>query len=71
MSTSGIEPLVLVVEDDPQMRRFLRTALISNGFRIVEAETAAEALALAPGHNPDLVLLDLGLPDGDGIDVTR
>jgi two-component system KDP operon response regulator KdpE len=71
VNASGTEPLVLVVEDDPQMRRFLRTALNSNGFRIVEAETAGEALALAPGHNPDLVLLDLGLPDGDGIDVTR
>ena len=64
-------PLVLVVEDEAQMRRFLRAALGANGFRIVEAETAAQALALAPSHNPEMILLDLGLPDGDGLDVTR
>ncbi len=64
-------PLVLVVEDEVQMRRFLRAALGANGFRLVEAGTASEALSLAPGHNPDVVLLDLGLPDGDGLDVTR
>jgi two-component system, OmpR family, KDP operon response regulator KdpE len=45
--------------------------LSSNGFRLVEAVTAREALALAPGHNPELFLLDLGLPDGDGLDLTR
>ena len=65
------EPLVLIVEDDTQMQRFLRAALSANGFRHLEAVSAAEALALAPSHNPDLVLLDLGLPDGDGLDVTR
>jgi two-component system KDP operon response regulator KdpE len=64
-------PLVLVVEDEPQMRRFLRPLLSSHGFRLVEAETAAEAQALATSHNPELVLLDLGLPDGDGKDVIK
>jgi two-component system, OmpR family, KDP operon response regulator KdpE len=63
--------VVLVVEDEAQMRRFLRAALVANGFRTIEAATAAEALSLAPSHNPGLVLLDLGLPDGDGLDVTR
>ncbi len=63
--------LVLVVEDETQMRRVLRSSLISNGHRCIEAETAAQALMMASSHNPDLILLDLGLPDGDGIDVTR
>lgn len=69
MTESG--PVVLVVEDEQQMRRFLRAALQAQGYRVMEAETGSEALALAPGHNPQLVLLDLGLPDLDGIEVTR
>ena len=69
MSDGG--PLVLVVEDEPQMRRFIRASLTAHGYRLVEAETAAEAHRLATSHNPELVLLDLGLPDGDGLDVTR
>ena len=68
---SAKERLVVIAEDDPQLRRFLRTSLASRGFRIVEAETASQALALAGSHNPDLILLDLGLPDGDGIDVVQ
>jgi two-component system KDP operon response regulator KdpE len=64
-------PLVLVIEDEPQMRRFLRPALEGQGYRVVEATTASEAMVLASSHNPDLVILDLGLPDGDGVDVTR
>jgi two-component system KDP operon response regulator KdpE len=69
MSHQG--PLVLVVEDEPPMRRFLRAALGARGFRVLEAATAAEATLLASGHNPDLVLLDLGLPDLDGIELVR
>ena len=64
-------PVVLIIEDEPQMRRFLRPALESQGYRVVEAATAAEGLVHASSHNPDLVLLDLALPDGDGVDVTR
>jgi len=64
-------PLVLVVEDEPQMRRFLRATLASHGYRVVEAATAAQGVAQATAHNPDIVLLDLGLPDGDGLEVTR
>ena len=62
---------VLIVEDEIQMRRFLRTALGAQDYRILEAETAREALVLAASHNPEIVLLDLGLPDEDGIEVTR
>jgi two-component system, OmpR family, KDP operon response regulator KdpE len=60
-------PLVLVVEDEPQMRRFLRASLGVQGFRLLEATTAAEAMVQATTHNPELVLLDLGLPDEDGL----
>jgi two-component system, OmpR family, KDP operon response regulator KdpE len=64
-------PLVLIVEDDSQMRRFLRASLTSHAFGVVEAASAREAVALATSHNPELVLLDLGLPDDDGIALTR
>jgi two-component system KDP operon response regulator KdpE len=64
-------PTVLLVEDETAMRRFLRAALTTSGFRLVEATTAHEALALATSHNPELVLMDLGLPDGDGLTLTR
>jgi len=71
MTAAATDPLVLVVEDEPQMRRFLRASLTSHGFRLLEAGTAQEALALATSHNPEMILLDLGLPDGDGIALTR
>lgn len=61
----------LVVEDEAPMRRFLRTTLSSNGFAVIEASTAREALAMFSSHRPDFVILDLGLPDGDGLVVTR
>jgi two-component system KDP operon response regulator KdpE len=64
-------PLVLLIEDEPQMRRFLRTALDANDYRLVEAETAKEGLAQAAARNPDVILLDLGLPDRDGLQVAR
>jgi two-component system KDP operon response regulator KdpE len=59
-------PLLLVVEDEPQMRKFLRASLRANGYRLVEAETGEEGLRHAAAYNPDIVLLDLGLPDLDG-----
>ena len=68
---SANDPLVLVVEDEPQMRRFLRAALTARPFRLIEATTLSEATIAATSHNPELVLLDLGLPDGDGIELTR
>jgi hypothetical protein len=64
-------PLILLVEDEPQLRRFLRPMLRAAGYRVIEAETAAEGVMQASTHCPDLILLDLGLPDGDGIEVTR
>jgi two-component system KDP operon response regulator KdpE len=64
-------PLILLIEDEPQMRRFLRAALGGHDYRLVEAATAKEGLAHAAGRNPDVILLDLGLPDADGLEVTR
>jgi two-component system KDP operon response regulator KdpE len=64
-------PLVLVVEDEPQMRRFLRASLETHGYRLVECATGADALAQAAARSPDVILLDLGLPDLDGLEVTE
>jgi two-component system KDP operon response regulator KdpE len=64
-------PVVLLIEDEPQMRRFLRAALGDQEYHLVEASTAREGLAQAAGRNPEIILLDLGLPDADGLDVTR
>ena len=64
-------PLILLIEDEPQMRRFLRSALPAHEYRLVEAATMQDGLAQAASRNPDLILLDLGLPDGDGLDATR
>jgi len=60
---------VLVIEDELQIRRFLRASLSAEGFTVLEAETARDGLAQATRHLPDLILLDLGLPDADGITV--
>jgi two-component system KDP operon response regulator KdpE len=68
---SALEPLVLVIEDEMPMRRFLRAALSARKFRVAEAGTAQEGLVAITAAPPDVVLLDLGLPDADGIDVTR
>jgi two-component system KDP operon response regulator KdpE len=62
--------LILLIEDEPQMRRFLRITLQSNGYRLVETETGNDGLIQAASRNPDVVLLDLGLPDMDGLEVT-
>ena len=64
-------PLVLIIEDEPHMRRLLGSMLRGNGFQIVEAASAREGLMQAAGRNPEIILLDLGLPDRDGRDVTR
>lgn len=63
--------LVLLVEDEIQMRRFLKIALESEGYRLVETETAVDGLSQAASRNPDAVLLDLGLPDMDGLEFIR
>jgi two-component system KDP operon response regulator KdpE len=64
-------PIILVVDDEPQMLRFLRASLVAHGYRLLEAMTGADALARAADGKPDVVLLDLGLPDLDGLEVTR
>ena len=61
-------PVVLVVEDEKQIRQFVRAALEQEGCRVHEAGTSAQGLVEAGQQNPDLLVLDLGLPDGNGID---
>lgn len=63
--------LIVLIEDEPQMRRFLRITLQGHGYRLVEAATGHEGLTEVATRNPDIVLLDLGLPDIDGIEVTK
>jgi two-component system, OmpR family, KDP operon response regulator KdpE len=65
------DPCVLVVDDEPAIRRLLRTSLGAQSWRVAEAATGAAALRAAKDSNPDVVLLDLGLPDMDGLDVIR
>jgi two-component system KDP operon response regulator KdpE len=64
-----LRPTILVIEDEPQMLRFLRALIGSHGYALLEAETGREALALASSHRPDLIVLDLGLPDVEGLDL--
>jgi two-component system KDP operon response regulator KdpE len=61
-------PIALLVEDEPQIRRFVRSALEREGWHIVESETMQRGLIDAGTRKPDLIILDLGLPDGDGVD---
>ena len=65
------EPCVLVADDEPAIRRLLRTSLGAQGWRVLEAASGAETLALAGRGHADVLLLDLGLPDTDGLDVIR
>ena len=62
---------ILLIEDEPQMHRFLRTSLTSHGYAFLAAVTLREGLQILTTQNPDVVLLDLGLPDGNGIDFIR
>lgn len=62
-------PVALLVEDEPQVRRFVRTALEAEGWRVHEAETLKRGLADAASRKADLLIVDLGLPDGDGVDL--
>ncbi len=63
------DPVIIVIEDDLSIRRFLRTGLSALGFSVFEAETGKQGIIEVGVRKPDLVILDLGLPDMDGIDV--
>jgi two-component system, OmpR family, KDP operon response regulator KdpE len=65
------EVTVLLIEDEAEIRRFLRTSLPARGYRLYEATTGSDGLAQAKARNPDIILLDLGLPDVDGTEVIR
>jgi two-component system KDP operon response regulator KdpE len=62
---------VLVVDDEHQIRRYLRAALGAQGYEVLEAASVQEAITIATSARPDLVILDLGLPDGDGLSVVQ
>ncbi|MDY0011607.1 MAG: two-component system response regulator KdpE [Rhodocyclaceae bacterium] len=64
---SNPDPMILLVEDEPEIRRFVRSALEAEGCKVAEAETMGRGLIEAGTRRPDLVILDLGLPDGDGV----
>lgn len=64
-------PLILVVEDESPIRRFVREALVSEGCRVLEAGSRDAGLLAAGEHRPELVVLDLGLPDGDGVEFVE
>jgi two-component system KDP operon response regulator KdpE len=68
---TALDTKVLVVDDEPAIRRLLKTSLRPQGYDVAEAETGAQALAGVRDGEPDLLILDLGLPDMDGIDVIR
>ncbi len=69
--SSELKPLVLVVDDELQMRRLLRVCLEGNGYRVLEAASGAQALTEAAQRKPEVVVLDLGLPDMDGVSVLK
>jgi two-component system KDP operon response regulator KdpE len=68
---SAPAPAAVVVEDDPHIRRFVHEALEAEGWNVFEAETVKQGVVEAGTRKPDLVIVDLGLPDGDGVDVIR
>jgi len=65
------DPVVVLIEDEPQIRRFLRTTLTHQGYRLFEAGTGADGLVEVASRQPDVTIVDLGLPDIDGLEVIR
>ena len=65
------KPLILVVEDDPSVRNLITTTLKTNDYRYVVAPNGSAAIMEATSHNPEIILLDLGLPDMDGVQVIQ
>lgn len=68
---SKTDPVIIVIEDDPAIRKFLRTSLATQGFSVFEAETGKQGIVEAGMRKPDLLILDLGLPDMDGVAVIQ
>src|SRR5207237_3139538 len=66
-----LRPTILVIEDDPSLKKFLRITLQSQSYTVIEATRGEEGIRHAAASRPDLVILDLGLPDLDGIEVAR
>ena len=64
-------PIAILIEDEPQIRRFVRVALEAEGWQVFEADTAMRGLMEAGTRKPDLLIVDLGLPDSDGLEVIR
>ena len=64
-------PVVVLIEDEAQIRRFLRAALVGSGFRLFEAATGESGVVETATRQPEIVILDLGLPDIDGLEVIR
>jgi len=62
---------IIVIEDETQIRRFLRTSLTSEGYQVIEAENGKQGLTEAATRKPDMIILDLGLPDMDGVEVVK
>jgi two-component system KDP operon response regulator KdpE len=69
--TAVVKPTVLIIDDELQIRRLLRVCLDANGYRVLEAATGQEGISEAAQHRPDVVVLDLGLPDMDGVTVLK
>ncbi len=65
------QPLILIVEDDETISNFISAILTANGYRVVKTPKGSQGVAMAASHSPDLVLLDLGLPDMDGVEVLK
>jgi two-component system KDP operon response regulator KdpE len=68
---SKTDPIIIVIEDDPAIRKFLRTSLSTQEFTVFEAETGKQGIVEAGMRKPDLMILDLGLPDMDGVEVIK
>ena len=66
-----IRATILVVEDEPEIRRFLRSSMTAEGYKVVEAATAGRGAIDAASHKPELAIVDLGLPDFDGVELIR
>src|SRR3954467_4878616 len=71
MPMSELRPTILVIEDEPPLQKFLRVTLTNQNYNVIEATRGEEGLRHATTSNPDLIILDLGLPDIDGVEVTK